>query len=162
MIEAKTVRNFERWDEVSAETRRAVVAVVNETAVNIHRDAQLALSSMNPPAVDTGGLRGTTVIRIKEAGAVAHIGTVMKHGLYVEYGTAPHFPPVSALVPWVNRHKGAFGIRGKSAAAEIKSIAFLIARKISKHGTKARPWLLPAYNRHVKDIGPRLRRMLQG
>lgn len=54
-------------------------------------------------------------------------------GLYaiaVETGTRPHFPPTAALLPWVlKKFPGA-------DERKAKSFAFLIARKISKVGTK--------------------------
>lgn len=50
----------------------------------------------------------------------------------VEAGSRPHFPPVAPLRLWVQR-KGL-----ASDPQEIRSIAFLIARKISRRGTPAR------------------------
>lgn len=49
----------------------------------------------------------------------------------VETGTRPHFPPPSALLPWVKQklHVG--------SEKQALSIAFAIARAISKRGTRA-------------------------
>jgi hypothetical protein len=57
------------------------------------------------------------------------LGTPAVYGESVEFGTKPHFPPVGPLVHWVERK---LGIQGKEA----QSVAFLIARAISKRGTK--------------------------
>jgi len=56
-------------------------------------------------------------------------GTPVEHGEPVELGTRPHFPPTGPIQHWVERK---LGITGKEAA----SVAFLIARAISKRGTK--------------------------
>jgi len=47
---------------------------------------------------------------------------------YVEAGTGPHFPPPSALVPWVKKK---FSVKDEKQAL---SIAFAVARKIAKRG----------------------------
>jgi hypothetical protein len=57
------------------------------------------------------------------------VGTPAKYGEAVESGTKPHFPPVGPIQFWVERM---LGYRGDDAA----SVAFLIARAISKRGTK--------------------------
>lgn len=49
----------------------------------------------------------------------------------VETGTVPHFPPASALVPWVKQK-----LRVKDEKQAL-SIAFAIAKTIAKRGTRA-------------------------
>jgi HK97 gp10 family phage protein len=86
-------------------------------------------------------------------------GSNVLHAKFVEYGTSPHFPPIDALVPWAQAHRSKFGMannKGKnksfsgdarkksSELSRIRSIAFLVARAISKHGTKPRPTFEPA------------------
>ncbi len=48
----------------------------------------------------------------------------------VEFGARPHFPPIAALLPWV---KQKLGVRDEE---EARSVAFLIARAISRRGTE--------------------------
>ena len=48
----------------------------------------------------------------------------------VELGTKAHMPPVEALVPWV---RAVLGVAPKDA----KRVAWLVARKIARRGTKA-------------------------
>lgn len=50
------------------------------------------------------------------------VGSNLKYAMAVEKGTRPHFPPVYALEGWARRHG---------------MVAFLVARAISKRGTKA-------------------------
>lgn len=59
------------------------------------------------------------------------VGAPIEYAAHVEFGTRPHFPPASALTSWARRH----GMAGKE---------FVIARAISKRGTKAQPYLFPA------------------
>jgi hypothetical protein len=75
-----------------------------------------------------------TVFQKVEAGGQSvwgMIGTPAKYGESLEFGSRPHFPPVAPIQHWVEK---VLGISGKEA----KSVAFLIARAISKRGTKAR------------------------
>ncbi|SRR6266568_5603906 len=51
------------------------------------------------------------------------------YGTPVNFGSRPHFPPYEELIPWVKKK---FGATDEKTA---RSIAFLIARKISQQGT---------------------------
>lgn len=53
-----------------------------------------------------------------------------KYAAVQEYGSKPHWPPISALEGWAQRH----GIP-----------AFLVARKIATEGTKPRPFWQPTW-----------------
>lgn len=55
------------------------------------------------------------------------------YGMSVVGGSRPHFPPYRELVPWVN---AVLGVTGKRA----NSVAFLVARKISRVGTQPNPY----------------------
>lgn len=63
----------------------------------------------------------------------------MNYGRAVEEGTGPHFPNPDALRPWVER---VLGVRGKEA----DNTAWLIARAISRRGTRAQPYMRPAFD----------------
>jgi hypothetical protein len=52
------------------------------------------------------------------------------HIAALEKGSRPHFPPVDALVSWVRL---VLGVPEK----QVRSVAFLVARAISRRGTKA-------------------------
>lgn len=62
-------------------------------------------------------------------GVIGTVGSSQPSVLFVELGTKPHMPPVQALVPWV---RAVLGVDAKRAP----SVAFLVARKIAKKGTK--------------------------
>lgn len=68
-------------------------------------------------------------VQVSESGLIGVVGTSLNYAVPVEIGTRPHFPPLAPLQDWV---VAKLGIEKKRA----KSVAFLIARKISKQGTK--------------------------
>lgn len=73
-----------------------------------------------------------TIFQKVERGTSAVIGLLGSPAIYgecVEMGTKPHFPPIAPIRHWVEKK---LGITGKEAG----SVAFLIARAISKRGTK--------------------------
>lgn len=90
--------------------------------------------------VDTGRLRSSITTKVETDRAI--VGSNVKYAPYVEFGTRPHFPPLSAMQPWARRHGFPAGMRG----------AFLVARKIAKRGTEAKPFLLPAFNKSAGAI----------
>lgn len=53
-----------------------------------------------------------------------------QYGIFVEAGSAPHFPPPGALAGWVRRRLGV------ADEKKVREIAFLIGRKISRRGTE--------------------------
>jgi hypothetical protein len=79
--------------------------------------------------------RGTTL--------TGRVGPSVGYGLYVERGSRPHWPPIAALVGWARRH-------GVSPYA--------VQRSIARKGTRARPFLLPAFTRNAAAIVARFAR----
>jgi len=73
----------------------------------------------------------------------------------VEFGTRPHFPPVKALTgqqesldTWVRRMSPSApeGMEDASQEEVNETVAFLIARDISRTGTKEMPFMRPGFN----------------
>lgn len=69
----------------------------------------------------------------------------MNYGRAVEEGSAPHFPNPDNLRPWVER---VLGLHDKAA----RDAAFLIARAISRRGTRAQPYMQPAAEGNVSRL----------
>ena len=67
------------------------------------------------------------------------------YGVAVRTGTKPHFPPIDALVPWVIKKLHVPRDRARS-------VAFLVARKISKVGTKPNPYHLRVWSREQDAV----------
>lgn len=86
-------------------------------------EALLVREARKNTPVDQGELRNS--IQAKVTAFSNHItgvvGSNLKYAMAVEKGTRPHFPPVAALEPWARRHG---------------AVAFLVARAISRRGTK--------------------------
>lgn len=85
---------------------------------------------------DTGRLQGSIHSR-PGSGLSVEIGPSVAYGLFVEKGTRAHFPPPGALGGWARRH-------GMSP--------FALARGISRRGTKAQPFMVPALEQNVGKI----------
>ena len=67
---------------------------------------------------------------------------------FIENGTKPHWPPVDAIKKWVSVKKILPRPLKTGKLPTANQLAFLIARKISKVGTKPKPFL---YNT-IKDF----------
>lgn len=90
----------------------------------------------------------------REAGriiGVVGVGANVPYGIFRHEGTRPHFPPIEPIQKWVI-YKGLVKDKGKVTSVkavknkskvydESRQIAYLIARKISKKGTKGLPFL---------------------
>ncbi|HWR17122.1 MAG TPA: hypothetical protein VN577_19995 [Terriglobales bacterium] len=70
-----------------------------------------------------------------------------KYVLPVETGTRPHFPPITPLMLWV---KQKFGVGDEQAA---RSIAFAVAQKIAKRGTKG-AFMFQKATEKLVNLGP--------
>ena len=90
--------------------------------------------------VDTGRLRSSIASQVNETQAI--IGSNVAYAPYVEFGTRPHWPPQGALQPWAQRHGFPAGKAGD----------FLVRRAISRRGTRAHPYLIPALRESVEEI----------
>lgn len=79
-----------------------------------------------------GLLRSTILVSAMEpAGpAVLRVGSPQSYAVPVELGTKPHMPPVQPIQYWVARK---LGIKDEKKA---KAVAWAIAKKIARHGTK--------------------------
>jgi HK97 gp10 family phage protein len=92
---------------------------------------------------DTGKLRRSIKYKKVRGGAVVLVGA--DYGLFVHEGTKPHWPPVSALQGWADRH----GIS-----------PYAVAAGIAKHGTRAQPFLRDALEQTQKSLPLEIQRMI--
>ncbi|CAN5439069.1 hypothetical protein BH10PSE18_BH10PSE18_19030 [soil metagenome] len=121
------------WAEAPAVTRRELLAAMTQATLLVEREVKEGIPR---------GATGLTAASVTSdafstsAGVLGIVGSSQPAALFVELGTKPHMPPVEALVPWV---RAVLGVDAKRAP----SVAFLIARKIARKGTKAqRPFAL--------------------
>lgn len=83
-------------------------------------------------------------------GVLGVVGSPLPYAIPVELGTKPHFPPVQALKDWVRFKLGKTG-------TEVRRVAYLVARKIAKRGTKGHFMFLDAF----QDSEPELHRQFE-
>lgn len=67
------------------------------------------------------------------------VGNPLEYAPPVEFGARPHFPPLAPLAFWVQRQLGISGWDGIRAT-------IMIARKIAARGTRAQPFMKPAFD----------------
>lgn len=115
------------WAEAPDVTRRELLSAMTQGTLLVEREVKEGI-----PRGATGLTAGsvTSDAFSTPAGVLGVVGSSQASAAFVELGTKPHMPPVAALVPWV---RAVLGVDAKRAP----SVAFLIARKIARKGTKA-------------------------
>lgn len=155
------------------ETRRYMEDVVKQLhggpMLSAIRDCTLMVqgSAVKIAHVDTGLHRANITPMVWAEGDRVHgtVGTNLDYGPFAILDTKPHWPPISAIQQWVHR-KGLGGTdlghgRIKRAPAAIeRSIAFLIARRISRKGTKGDMSIFKALDDNAARIVARINRVI--
>jgi HK97 gp10 family phage protein len=134
------------YDKQIFEKVRDVVNKCSLDAVKLATQMGASEARKNCP-ISNGDLRNSIVgeaFMDRQDKATGMIGTTKTYAPYVEFGTKAHFPPVESLYEWVRR---------KLAVKDYKSVAFLIARKISRTGTRPQPFLFPAVDKYTRKLG---------
>lgn len=106
------------------------------------------------PVGARGKLRSSTVFQIMGRGREMRLEIRQSafspggfpYGVAVREGTKPHFPPIAALIPWVVKKLGI------GDPKQARTVAFLIARKISKVGTKPNPYHERVFTSNISMI----------
>jgi hypothetical protein len=100
-------------------------------------------------AVDRGLLRRDINVEVDSANPprFARVGTNTEYGPDIEHGTNAHYVDPAVLEPWARR-KGL----GKGAG-------YAIAHSIARAGTKAQPFLQPAFDQNEGKIDGLMQRM---
>lgn len=110
----------------------------------------LAAAQAGAPVGATTGLKNSISSQVDLTNLIGIVGLDYpgsKYGIYVEKGTGPHFVPIAALQRWADQ-------RGISPYAVQKAIA--------RKGTKAQPFMKPAYDRNKTFIQRQFREALTG
>lgn len=135
-----TVR-LEGAKELQAGLRAAPATLASETRVAMEASLLLVEGTARTLAPkDTGRLGGSITHSIAGGGAnlTGRVAPSVAYGLFVEKGRRPgRMPPVDTVASWARRH----GIN-----------PFVLARAIGRRGTKARPFMEPAYGQNVGKI----------
>ena len=85
----------------------------------------------------SGDLCNTATYKIKWDGKYFELSfNLEEYWKYIENGTKPHFPPISAIENWITV-KHIIPSTNNGRVPTTKQLAYVIAREISQNGTKA-------------------------
>jgi len=115
------------WDAAPAIVETELRAAMTEATAYLQRETQ----ERTPVAFGT--LRASIAAREPQVLAdqvLGVVGTPLAYAEAVELGTRPHFPPIQPLQDWV---QAKLGIADED---ESRQVAFAVARKIARSGTK--------------------------
>lgn len=104
---------------------KATQLVTRDAKKNTPTDLGATKASITPSVTSRGGE------------TVGVVGSNLKSALWAEKGTRPHFPPIRAVEGWARRHG---------------MVAYLVARAISRKGTKAHHMLENALEDNQRKI----------
>ena len=111
---------------------RAFDAIYSDLAdINISSATRILGKAKEFAPVDTGRLRASLNIQVKEGGLHVQVGTNVRYAKPVEFGSRPHFPPRAPIKLWTRRRKPGYSYMG-------------ILWGIANRGIKAQPFLRPA------------------
>jgi hypothetical protein len=125
--------------ELAADLRAAwpdFAAAIGDGLVEMGEAVVEAARELAPEA--SGTLRSMlgTAVQPNGIGTQVSIFADVPYGEAVEFGSAPHQPPIGPLVAWVGQRLGVTGPAGVS-------LAHRIAQRVAQRGTAPRPYLLP-------------------
>lgn len=143
------------WDELSKQLGdpALVRSALNSGLKKVGKEILVPAVKSESPRGATGNLKTKTVgqvlgrdedmrLEIRQSA----FNKQFPYGVAVRMGTRPHFPPYRELIPWVS---------AKLHPEKPERVAFLVARKISKVGTKANPYhekVMEAHGAEVQSV----------
>ena len=133
------------WKQAPEITREELTRAATEASLLFERE----VIDKTPVGVHGGaGLRGSISSHIKQLkdGPLGIVSSNSPYAVPVELGTKAHFPPIEPLQDWV-KHK--LGIKDDK---EAKGIAFAIALKISKKGTKGQFMFKQTFDEQKENV----------
>jgi hypothetical protein len=121
-----TFKNFDKWGK-KLKDPELLGGPIRKALLQSAEYAIGQAKELTP--VDTGRARNSYAAKVDPSPIPqwASIGSNLEYMKALEFGSKPHFPPLSALQPWARRHGFPAGNAG----------AFLVARAIAARGTKA-------------------------
>lgn len=144
-----TARGFSELSKRLANGKTLVTRNITTALRNSVTIVQLAAQNTVPTGA-TGGLKRSISTQVDERRLIGVVGLDFPgsvYGVYVEKGSKPHWVPIAALKRWADQ-------RGISPYAVQKSIA--------RKGTKAHPFMRPAYENNRSFIQRQFKNALDG
>ena len=141
--------SLEGMAEIQAMFAQAPAITAKHLRIATHKSTALLLREV-VEATPTGAhqlLRKSIFqdVQVSESGFLGVVGTASPYAIPVELGTRPHFPPIEPLKDWVVAKLGV-------DVAHAGSVAYLIARKISRQGTEGAFMFRDTMNRQQATI----------
>lgn len=140
-------------DELKFPKTEAVLKEYGETVQRLYKE-----NLVKSDALATETLYNTIKFHVKQGNYYYEVSLdVTPYWRYLEFGTKPHFPPVSALLKWIKVKPvipRATGVKGKPITDN--QLAYLIGRKISQVGTAPRHDLTNAVQATNREFIPKL------
>lgn len=134
------------WLQAPTIVRQELVAAMTEADALIEREVK----ERTPTGASGGGASGLkgSIFGEETVGldnVIGLVGTAMSYATPVELGSKPHFPPIEPLIDWV---VSKFGVNEQEA----RGIAFLVARKIARKGTKGAHMFQKAFDANEAQV----------
>ena len=121
-------------------------------ALNIRNQA---INILDKNGTNNVGQLRTSISITKTISGGRRVGTATGYGLYVEFGRRPgRMPNTADIERWVRR-------KLKVKKKDAPNAAFNIARKIAREGTKAQPFLRPAFEREKRKMILEIRKAIK-
>ncbi|MCB5187378.1 hypothetical protein LG200_05085 [Methylobacillus caricis] len=130
--------------------RKLPEVLENSLEMYLHRGAQEAARLMREKSPKAFTTNANSILAEKSGRLQYIVAPHMNYSGFLEDGTKPHLPPAKALQPWVER---VLGLRENAAYRAARAIAW----KISKTGTKAKPYIQPT----ADEIEPRFMTLME-
>lgn len=147
MADSKGVKFNVDLTKFRGQAIKKAIDILNDKALDIQNVASGNISKNN--TTDRGGLTQSItqdVVHNNLSRYEIAIGSNLPYAASIEFGLdIGHRPPYKPLVGWAKRK---LGLKGKEAIG----VAIAIAKTIEKKGTKAQPFLHPAYNQVTRGL----------
>ena len=149
----------DQWGEYNPETDDGIIRIIQNWGNELIAQMQNRLRSNKTNA--SSSLSQSVEPNIKSRQGGYNLTILMNdYWLYVENGRkAGKMPPIKNIYEWIQNKQPlqAKVAQSPDRIAATKSLAYVIARKISKKGTKAQPFISPSLNQvTTQELGRRI------
>ena len=120
-----------------------LTSLLEERATIARQEARVGVSGLLRASVATRITMGTDASSLVRG--TLFTGAQAPHAVYFAYGTRPHWPPRAPIELWTQR------VLGNA------KLWFVVARAISRRGTRAHPRFAAAFSITPAEVKPRLR-----
>ena len=136
-----TFKNFDKWQR-KLKDPKLIGSPIRKALLQSAEFAVGQAKELTP--VDTGRARNSYATKVDPSPIPqwASIGSNLEYMKPLEFGSKPHFPPLSALQPWASRHGFPAGSAGAIMVARVIAARWTKAHHMLRDGIKAtRPFL---------------------